>query len=284
MGQRGPKPADMHSLNLWDSEFHKAFRSLRGGIVARSLPRSGFTTQELRSYLGQLKRMTPEHYWLTARRLSVQMGIGQNLARPPLRVDREWAQQERDNEISSLEWELDPPKPEIQLRRRKVWDDLIRANTYAALRKVCGRWSRLPDVWRRGMTSFPNHVLENAAHFLSMKRNKRFPRSTYGDDARIYFLARGMAGVLVGKSPMTGIERLRNMKHTPDGPLWVMRQGDYVLPKKEQYCGCWRCTQTKWDDLTKVGQAGYENGLRAFMTLAATTKVPREWNITRKRT
>lgn len=283
MGKRGPKPPDWHLLNLWDFEFHKAFRSLRDGVSTKPLPRSGFTEQELRFFIGQLKRMTPEQYWLASRHLVAEMGVKQNLARPPLRVDREWAQQERDNEISLLEWELHPPKPELLAGRHKLWAALIKASTYADLRKVCGRWSRLADVRARGMTTFPRYVVQNTASFLLMRRNKRFPHSTYGDDSRIDYLSRGMAGVLVGKSPMTAIERLRNMKHTAKGPLWVTKKEGYLLPKNEQYCGCWRCNEKNWNDLTKVGHAGYENGLRAFMTLAATTKVPKQWNVTRKR-
>jgi len=283
MRKPGPKPVDMRLLDLWDCEFHKAFRSLRDGIGTKPLPPSGFAKQELRSFIAQLKRMTPEHYWLTSRHLSAEMGNAVNLARPPLEVDRWWAEQERDNEIRCLERESHPPETKAQVSRRKVWDDLIKADTYAALRRVCGRWAQLPDVWRRGMTAFPDHVVQNAAQFLSMKRNKRFPRSTYSDDARIDYLARGMAGVLVGKSPLTGIERLRNMKHAPRGPLWVRRQGDYGLPESEQHCGCWRCTAKNWNNVTQVSQTGYEAGLRCFIELAAKAKVPKQWNGTRKR-
>jgi hypothetical protein len=131
------------------------------------------------------------------------------------------------------------------------------------------------------MTPFTEHVEQNAAHFLSMKRNTRFPRSSYRDDARMDYLGRGMAGVLVGVSPMTAIERLRNMKHAPGGPLWVTHQGDHALPEREQHCGCWRCTKKNWNNISKLSQRGYENGLRVFMELAATTKVPMEWS-TRK--
>jgi hypothetical protein len=114
-----------------------------------------------------------------------------------------------------------------------------------------------------------------------LKRNTRFPRSAYGDDSRIEYLARGMAGVLAGKSPMTGVERLRNMKHTRGGPLWVTVEGNYVLPEKEQYCGCWRCRQGILSNVHRLTQAGYENGLRYFIELATTTKVPE--NSIRKR-
>jgi len=209
------------------------------------------------------------------------MGNRVNLARPPLQLDRWWAEQERDDEIRSLQRELNPPQAESQAKRRKIWDDLVKADTYSALRKACGRWAQLPDVWRTGMTAFPEHVAQNAAQFLSMKRNTRFPRSNYADDARIDYLARGMAGALVGVSPMTAIERLRNVKHTPGGALWVTRQTEYTLAENEQYCGCWRCTRKKWNNITRIGQTGYENGLRLFIELAATTKVPKEWIRTR---
>lgn len=284
MGKRGPKSIDMHLLNWWDGEFHKAFRLLRDGIPAKPLPPSGFTKQELRSFIRELKQMTPEAYWMTTQRLSKQMGIPANLVRPPVEMELWWAQQERDSEIIRMQRELDPRKPEAEATRRKVWDDLVKADTYAALRRACGRWARLPDIRRRGMTPFPEHVIQNAAQFLSMKRNKRFPRSTYSDDARIDYLARGMAGALAGKSPLTGIERLRNLKHSQGGPLWVTRHGDHlVLPGKEQYCGCWRCARKNGDRLAKLSQAAYENGLRIFIELAATTKVPKQWTNYRNR-
>jgi hypothetical protein len=278
MGKRGPKLVNISLLNWWESEFHKAFRWLRDGMGSKALPPSGFTKPEFLSMIGQLKRMTPEHYWLTTRRLSAEMGNRVNLTRPPLEMDRSWAEQERDDEVRWMERELNPPKSEARARRRKVWADLVKADSYSALRKACGRWARLPDVRRAGMTPFSEHVEQNAAHFLSMKRNMRFPRSSYRDDARMDYLARGMAGVLVGVSPMTAIERLRNMKHAPGGPLWVTRQGDYALPANEQHCGCWRCTKKNWNNITKLTQRGYENGVRLFMELAATTKVPTEWN------
>ena len=176
---------------------------------------------------------------------------------------------------------MKPKSIAAQVRRRKIWNDLVRATTYAALRKACGRWAQLPDVWRRGMTPFPQHIAENAAQFLFMKRDRRFPRSKYGDESRVEYLARGLAGVLCGVSPMTGIERLRNMKHEPGGPLWVTRQGDYTLPVTQQCCGCWRCSIKRSNKVTQMTQTWYENGLKLFMELASSTKVPKEWNALR---
>lgn len=283
MGKRGPQPVDMRLLNLWDSEFHKAFRSLRDGIPSKPKPPSGFTKHELQSFITELRQMEPERYWLTSRRLAVEMGQRWTLRRPPSDDDRRWAQQERNDEVRSLERELTPPNIEAQKKRRKIWDDLVKVDSFAALRKACGRWARLPDVRRAGTASFPKHVIENAGQFLALKRNARFPRSRYGDDCRIDYLARGMAGVLAGKSPMTGVERLRNMKHTQDGPLWVTQEGNRALPENQQYCGCWRCRKDALSNIRKLTQAGYENGLRYFIELSATTRVPKDWIRPRKK-
>jgi hypothetical protein len=285
MGLRGPQPVAIGLLTTWEFEFYKVFHSLRYGISlpARSSSPTGLTRQELRSFIGQLKQMTPEHYWLTTQRLTAEVGHPVNLSRPPSSMDRWWAERQKEEEIHSLRMELNPPGIEALDRRRKIWDDLVKADSFGALRKACGRWARLPDVRLAGTTSFPKHIMENAAQFLSLKRNVRFPRSTYGDDRRIVYLARGMAGVIVGKSPMTGVERLRNMKHDRNGPLWVTREGNRTLPEGEQHCGCWRCCIDNSNKVTQVTQQWYVNGLKLFMELSLTTRVPGEWMATRKK-
>jgi hypothetical protein len=285
MGLRGPKPIATGLLTTWEFEFYKAFRSLRDGLSlpAKSSPPTRLTRQELRSFIGQLKHMTPEHYWLTTQRLTAVMGHLVNLSRPPTSMDRLWAERQKGDEIHFLQMELNPPGIEAFDRRRKIWDDLVEADTYAALRKACGRWAQLSDVRRSGTTPFPRHVVQNAAAFLSMKQNARFPRSTYGDDARVDYLARGMAGALCGVRPMTGIERLRNMKHDRTGPLWVTREGNRVLPEREQRCGCWRCNIERSSKVTQFARVGYDNGFKVFMELSASTKVPIEWRAKRSR-
>jgi hypothetical protein len=284
MGLRGPKPVAIGFLTTWEFEFYKAFRSLRDGtpLPTKSSPPTGLSRPELRSFIGRLKQMTPEHYWLTTQRLTAEIGHPVNLSRPPLSMDRWWAERQKEDEIHSLRMELNPLGIEAVDRRRKIWDDLIESDTYAALRKAGGRWAQLSDVRRIGTTPFPRHIVRNAAAFLSMKQNSRFPRSTYSADARVDYLARGMAGVLCGMSPMTGIERLRNMKHGRNGPLWITRDGNHTLPESEQRCGCWRCNIERSAKLTQFAHA-YENGLKVFMKLSATTKVPMEWRANRSR-
>ena len=286
MGRRGPKPVAIGLMTTWEFEFYKAFRSLRDGrsLPAKSSsPPTGLSRQQLRSFIGQLKQMKPDHYWLTTQRLTKEMGYPVTLSRPPMTIQLQWAEQQKKEEIRSLEMELKPLGLHAVDRRRKIWDDLVRADTYAALRKACGRWAQLADARYWGTTPYPRHIVRNAAAFLLMKKNVRFPRSTYGDDARVDYLARGMAGILCDLSPMTGIERLRNMQHDRTGPLWVTREGNRELPERERYCGCWRCKIEKSSKLTEFMLSGYDNGLKVFMELAATTKGRSEWRAKRSR-
>jgi hypothetical protein len=192
-------------------------------------------------------------------------------------VDIEWAESQRSEEIVWFERLLKPRRPEAEIAGRKIWKDLVRASTYADLRKACGRWSRLPAVLGAGLTPFPDHVRTNAAQFLAMKRNKRFPKSAYGDDSRVEFLARGMAGIMVNVSPLTGVERLRNMKHVPGGPFWVEREGNNPLPPDRRYCNCWRCGINRGNELSKSMQTPFDDGFRVFMEIADNTKAPKEW-------
>jgi hypothetical protein len=280
MGARGPKPVDYGLMSVWEFEFYKAFHLLRDGCAlpaSRRPPVSGLSRAEASSFLAILKRMSDEDYYLTTRKLGAEFDRRVNLEKPPISVDRWWAESQRSEEILWLERLLKPKRPIAEIAGMKIWRDLLRANTYADVRKVCGRWSRLPAVLGAGLTPFPDHVRTNAAQFIAMKRNKRFPKSAYGDDARIEFLARGMAGIMVNRSPLTGVERLRNMRHGPDGPLGVKQEGDRQLPRNQQHCGCWRCRISRGNKLTKTMQTAYDNGFRLFMQIAASTKAPKEW-------
>ena len=262
MGKRGTKPADRPLLNIWDFEFYKAFHQLRDGIAlpARNLPPpSGFSASELRAILTRLKSMSAAEYWRVRQQLTSDIGEKVNLELAPTKVDIEFADLDLKEEIYGLERTLMPRKIHAQVQRREIWDDLIRAKTHAATRKACEQWSKLADVRASGLIPFPEHIHANAEQFLSMKRHIRFPKSNYGDDARMDYLARGMAGVLVGVSPMTAIERLRNLKHAPGGPLWNAG---------ERRCGCWRCRLRNSSDVNRTMEGWSENGVRAFIEIA----------------
>jgi hypothetical protein len=271
MGKRGPQPVNLALLTVWECEFYKAFHFLRDGIpLPRNTPTlpHGLSRGEMQAFINRLRQMSAQEYWLTDRRLLVEVGHKANLAKPPTFVDLQWAEGQRLGEIRGLERMLTPFKIEAEITRRKIWTQLVNSDTYAVLRKACGRWAQLQDVRRSGLTCFPSHVIEHAGQFLAMKKNNRFPHSSYADKARIDYLARGMAGVIVGVSPMTGIERLRNMRHDRSGPLWDPRNN---------CCSCWRCSLPVSRDIEAIGQDGYDNGLRLFMQLAETTKVPQHW-------
>jgi hypothetical protein len=221
--------------------------------------------------------MSDDDYYLATRKLAAEFDPRMNLEKPPISVDLEWANSQRNEEILWLEGLLKPRLSKAQVAGAKIWKDLLKADTYADVRKVCGRWSRLPSVLGAGLTPVPEYVRANAAPFIAMKKNGRFPKSGYGDDSRIEFLARGMAGIMVGLSPFTGVERLRNLKHGPGGPFWFEREGDEPLPRARQHCGCWRCRINRGNKLTKTMQTPYDNGFRALMEIAARTKAPKEW-------
>jgi hypothetical protein len=280
MGERGPKPPDYGLLSVWEFEFYKAFHLLRDGyaLPARQRPPvSGLTRSEASGFLATLKRMSAWDYYLATRRLTAEFDQRTNLEKPPTSVDLEWADSQRNEEMIWLERLLKPARPKAEAAGKKIWRDLLRATTYADVRKACGRWSRLPTVRGAGLTPFPDHVRTNAAQFLAMKRNERFPKSSYGDDSRIEYLARGMAGIMVSRSPMTGIERLRNMKHSPGAPFWIEREGNQPLPRDRQRCGCWRCNIKRGNELSNSLQGPFDNGFRVFMQIAAETKAPKEW-------
>ena len=76
MGKRGPKPANMGLLSTWEFEFFKAFHLLRDGtqLPMKQDPPTGLTKAETRTFIEQLRRMSPNEYLLTTRRLAVYFG------------------------------------------------------------------------------------------------------------------------------------------------------------------------------------------------------------------
>lgn len=252
MGKRGPKPVEMGTLNVWEFEWYKALHLLRDGNQLPSDP--AFERVNRREAEAQLT------YWKNAKPEEI-LGDMFRLDSPPFdeltstqeRVRakkqwvererqhlREWAELERQSQIASLERQLRPRTIYAQAERREIWRALVRARTVMAVQQACQRWESLADVRGLGFTCFAAHTSTNAKEFLEMRKNVRFPQSDYADESRLEYIARGMAGVMVGKSPMTAIERLRNMKHRPGGALWS---------DEENICKCWRCENQRWRDL-----------------------------------
>jgi len=271
MGKRGPKPVDMGLLNVWEFEWYKAFHVLRDGTPlpgshAVTAPPPHISKVQIRSWIQRLKEMSEEEWLKTNRRACATISEKEvsEIDGPIRDVDLEFARWEKADEIAELERYLNPRKIPAQNERRMLWANLVRARTAPALKKVCDEWASLPDVRAWGLTCYPAHILANMGEFLRMKRDVRFPKSesvTF-DESRLEYLARGMAGVLVGVSPMTAIERLRNIKHTQGGPLWTKEPGGL------KYCKCWRCSLASSRRVYKWGAEGWWNGMSLFMELA----------------
>ena len=169
------KAVDLGLLTTWEFEFTRPSACLETvPPCLQNMDRTWVTQQEMRKFLSELKDMNAECYWLTSRRLMVELGEAENLDRPPSRIDLSWAKEERDGEIAWLERNLQP-RSRATKGKQEIWNELAKASTHEALNKACDRWVRLPDVQMEGMTPFPNHIRDNAAHFLAMKRNRRFP-------------------------------------------------------------------------------------------------------------
>ena len=78
---------------------------------------------------------------------------------------------------------------------------------------------------------------------------------------------------MVGKSPLTAIRLLRNMKHGPGGPLWKEEVWEEDgKEKKHQWCNCWRCRLRDSRRLTEAGEMAYANGIRLLLEIATKIK------------
>jgi len=265
MRRRGRKPVDLGLLTCWEFEWYKAFHLLRDGTQLP--PDPNFEVVNERETKAQLQ------WWKKA---SLKDILGDMAPGTPPPFDelpeaerekaklrwtmREWtwlkdhAEYQRQSQIAALERWLRPKETPARAERRKIWGTLTGCNTSAtAIEQACAEWKRLPDVRAFGLTPFPDHVSANLEEFRRMKQHRRFPRSDSADDSRLEYLARGMAGLMAGKSPMTAIARLRNMSHKQGGPL---------RNEMEMRCHCWRCRRDAWCRLWEKLRAFQEGGTK----------------------
>jgi hypothetical protein len=240
MGKRGPKPVDIATLNAQEFKWYRALHLLRDGTQLRHIPAV--------VRLGRLETKIDLEWWRKATLKEIISLLRFHNDHPEVRKsftdgEREWAELERERQVSRLEQQLKPKKIQAQAKRREIWEALIRAHTVEAVQKVCQPWERLADVQAKGFATSAALVMSHAEQFLRMKRNRRFPRSEYSDESRLVYIARGMAGVMMGLSPMTAIERLRNIRHVVGGPLWS---------DTDNVCKCWRCNLERAGEFWKA--------------------------------
>jgi hypothetical protein len=267
---------------MWEFEWYKAFHMLRDGIAVPGTRALGaapmhISRVKIREWVRQLKEMDEEEY-LTINDLACEKISGEQHSHNTDDVTLWWARGQRESEIAELEKYLNPSKIPEEARRRELWKALWQATTVPTLKKLCDQWADLQDVRRQGLAVFPNHVLANANEFLRMKKDKRFPRSDspLADEPRLEYLARGMAGIMANVSPMTGIERLRNMQHTEGGPLWrgtKLPEGNFA--KGTESCQCWRCGLDRSRPAYKTSSEAWWNGMASFMEIVESKRTSR---------
>jgi hypothetical protein len=240
--RRGRKPVDYGLLNVWEFEWYKAFHLLRDGAQLRPEPVAvRVNRREAQAQLRWWKSAAPREI-LGDMRLEGEPGRD----KPITKVDLQYAEFEREGEIAALERHLNPRAIREDKARRAAWDALIAADTVAAVERACKAWVKVLGWRARG---FADHVEVNAGELIRIKRDPRFPRSRYADEERLEHLARGMAGVMTGVSPLTAIARLRTMSHARGGPLWkeyTLYADDRPDNKMVRECGCWRCRLNRW--------------------------------------
>jgi len=228
----GRKPIDFRHLDLWDAEWYLAFCRLREGGELPLRTNQWWTRRQLGfsipERLALLKSMTLEEYWAY---LLLSEGHPPDPAPPPLAPNREQAEKLRAGEIAALTRWAEPAVIKNRQKGFEIWEALWKARNRSAVENACRRWSAFGTD-----QVFPTHLLTKEKQFLEMKREARFPRSEFADDARLTYLSAGMAGALAGISSKTAIHRLRTMKHAPGGPLWN---------ENARRCECWRCDRDR---------------------------------------
>ena len=282
MGKRGPRPVEMGLLNVWEFEWYKALHVLRDGTPlpgnrAILAPPLHISPKQIRLWIERLRGMDVDEYLringLACERIAGERDVPSGpVQSQDKEMQRWWGRSQKDSEIAELESYLNPKRIPLQAEHRELWASLVRARTLPVLKKVCEQWASLPDVRAWGLTCYPDHILANAQEFFRMKRDSRFPKldSPSTDESRLEYMARGMAGILADVSPMTGIEKLRNMKHTRGGPLWSKEPGG------QEYCNCWRCGIARSRPAYKWSAEAWWNGMALFMELAGVKGNPKQ--------
>jgi len=254
--RRGRKPLDIKLLQIWEFEWYKALHLLREGTQLP--PDPNFVVVNERETKAQLQ------WWKSASYKDIlgemQPGVPPEFDELP-ETERErakvrwtmsewkwlkdFAENQRESEISALEHWLKPRITPSMRGRREIWATASESKaSIKAVGRACEKWRLLPDVRSRHVAVFADHVQANIEKFQRMKADTRYP-GPHADDSRLDYLARGLAAVMVGASPITAIHRLRLMRHEPGGPEWVEKRS-YVDGKGKPdevpaHCGCWRC-------------------------------------------
>jgi hypothetical protein len=252
MGRRGPRPVDIGALHGWEYEWWKAFNHLRDGVELAEMLDPPIEPGIVEARIHAIAASPIEAFF--------------NREPPPANYEPQksgdpsprwlWeliAERLRQAEIRRLRT-MTPRDVRALEQRRQIWSALWKARTRRGIERACDQWSKLADVRGSGRDVFPAYVVAHVSTFLEITRSPYLPNRPGADESRIDYLARGMAGVMTGRSPMTSIQRLRTLKHHRLGPFW-----DPTIRR----CRCWRCDIDAWRRADDAQQQQKSRKLRA---------------------
>lgn len=203
MGKRGPQPTQLRDLVFWEGLWYWVFYHLRGVLPSyENVTMNKEVRKQLKVELNELGKLIPsdlaEEDWLARRKMEI------------------------DREV----------KPRVSVSEPTVWTALVNAQTAEDVRKACRQSKRwLNPKWQG--RAYVQKLFDHAKEFVLAKNtNTYYPRSQSGDEKRITFFARAMAGIEMGLSPNTAIDKLRKMKHG-------------------EQCPCINCDSARWDRIDR---------------------------------
>jgi hypothetical protein len=199
MGKRGPKPTALQDLLFWEGLWYRVFLDLRGDRPSHEkVSRNRKLKEVLRKELEKLGKRVPKDL-----------------------VEADWAARRK----IQLDREL---QPKTLISEPDTWHALVAANTAADVQRACRESKRwLKPNWNG--RPYVQDLYDHADEFVrAKKQNVYYSRRRSGDEQRVTFFARAMAGISLGLSPNTGIDRLRKIKHGGK-------------------CPCIHCDFARWD-------------------------------------
>jgi hypothetical protein len=202
MGRRGAQPTPTSELLFWEGLWYSVFHHLRGTLPSyEKVAVDQEVKKQLRAELSELVKSvaknTVEEDWI---------------ARHQVEIDREL-------------------RPKVPVSESQIWRALVAARRVADVRKACRdsqRW--LNPEW--GGRPYVQDLTDHAEKFLRAKQDVYYPRRDSSDEKRVIFFARAMAGITLGISPSTSVDRLRKLKHGTR-------------------CPCVQCDLKRWDRIER---------------------------------
>ena len=207
MAKPGPQPTPVGEMVFWEGLWYWVFHHLRGTLPAQE----------------KIARDTKVRRLLSAELRELENIVAKDI------VEEDWLARSK----AQIQREL---RPQVPLSEPRIWRALVTAKTAADVQKACResrRW--LNPEWQG--RPYVQDLSDHAEQFIRAKRDVYYPRRDSGDVKRVTFFARAMAGISLGVSPITAIDRLRKLKHG-------------------EKCPCVNCDLERWD---RIERQIYEN-------------------------